>query len=78
MPVTPQDSKFGIRWVPTIVGAILVIWAFTWIVAGVLGNTKRVGTLGMGIVLLAVGIALLRWGRRGISRSLRSSGQRSS
>ena len=78
MSMTPQDSRFGIRWVPTILGALVVIWAFTWIVAGALGSVGRVGMLGMGIVLLAIGIALLRLGRRDLSRPLRSTDQRPS
>lgn len=70
-----EDAEYGIRWVPTIAGALLVVLAFTWGAVGVLGNTNRVGTLVISIVLLAVGIALLQWGRRGISRSLRSPDQ---
>lgn len=73
--MTPQDAEYGIRWVPTIAGALLVVWAFTWGAAGVLGNGNRVGTIAISIVLLAVGVALLQWGRRGISRSLRSPNQ---
>jgi Na+/melibiose symporter-like transporter len=78
MSMTRQESKFGIRWVPTILGALVVIWALTWIVAGALGSVGRVGMLGTGIVLLAVGIALLRFGRRDLTRPVRSSDQRSS
>ncbi len=78
MSVTPQIAKVGIRWVPTILGALVTIWALTWIVAGALGNVGRVGMLGMGIVLLAIGVALLRYGRRDLTRPLRSSDQRSS
>lgn len=70
-----RDSEYGIRWVPTIAGAILVIWAFTWGAAGVLDNGNRAGTIAISIVLLAVGVALLQWGRRGLSRSLRSPDQ---
>ena len=75
--MTMQDSEYGIRWVPTIAGALLVIVAFTWGAAGVLGNTNRLGAVAISIILLAVGIALLQWGRRGIARSLRSPNQRS-
>ena len=68
-------SEFGIRWVPTIFGALLVIWGLSWIFAGGVRSKASWGMVTMGIVLLAVGVTLLRVGRRGISRSLRSSDQ---
>ena len=73
--MTTRDSEYGIRWTPTIIGAVLVLWAFAWIISGALGPKHRTWTMVAGVVMLGTGIALLRWGRRGITRSLKSAGR---
>lgn len=67
--------EFGIRWPPTILGALLVIWGFVWIASGLAAPLKSPATLLLGLAFLAFGVGLLRVGRRGITRSLKSAGK---
>jgi len=70
--VTHQESEIGIRWWPTVGGAFMLLFALYWIVTGALADARGLVVLVGGIVLMVFAVALLRLGRRDLTRSLRA------
>lgn len=68
----PVLNEFGIRWAPTISGALFLIGGVVWIAAGLANPSKSATELLLGFASLVLGVGLVRWGRRGLVRSLRS------
>jgi len=72
VPNEKLQPNYGIRWLPTIFGAFLVIAGLVLLAAGVAAPLKSSLELLLGFAFLVFGIGLIRLGRQGITRSLRS------
>ena len=72
-PPNKVQPNYGIRWLPTILGAFLVIAGFVLLAAGLAAPLKSSIELLLGFVFLVFGIGLIWLGRQGITRSLRST-----
>lgn len=67
-----RPPEFGIRWVPTILGTLLIVTGIVLFASGLAAPSKSSVELMLSVAFVIVGIALIRFGRRGITRPLRS------